>query len=95
MTTTPYAHATVSVGSTATAVVETGNQNAGVLIQNRGPVPVYIGGSSVTPDISSTGGVLLTPGDKVTVSTVGNVDGEVYAITSNGTAYVSWIEVEI
>lgn len=95
MATTSYAHATISVGATATALVETGLQNDGVLIQNRGPVPVYIGGSTVTADISSTGGLLLAPGDKVTVSTVGNVDGEIYAITSTGTAYVSWIEVTL
>lgn len=94
MVTTPYVHKTVQVTTTAVALVETGNQNDGVLIQNRGPGAVYIGGSTVTADSSTTGGILLAPGDKITVSTVGNLDGEVYAIAACETSYVSWIEVE-
>lgn len=92
--TNSYVNGTVAVSTTVAAIVETGNQNDGVLVQNRGPEPVYIGGSSVTADTSSTGGVLVAPGEKVTVSTVGNDDAELYGITAAGTTYVSWVVVE-
>lgn len=90
-----YHNGTVSVSTTATAITETYNQNQGVLLQNRGPVPVWVGGSTVTADNTSTGGYLLSPGDSVTVSVVANIDGEVYGVTLADTAYVAWLEVTI
>lgn len=65
--------------------------NAGIVVKNRGTVEVYLGGSSVTADDTSTGGLPVSPGEKVTVPTVGNVAAELHAVTAAGEALVSWI----
>ena len=88
-----YLNGTVAVSSIVTGILTIGSEADGVLVQNVGPYPVYIGGSGVTADTSSTGGVLLAPGDKVTLSTVASASTELYGVTAAGTAYVSWVAV--
>lgn len=88
-----YAHGTASISSMAAVLVTTGSENGGVVVSNRGPVSVYLGGSSVTADQASTGGLELVPGEKVTLSTVANVSADLYAVTASGTTAVSWIAV--
>lgn len=89
-----YQHGTVSVGTTATLITNSNMENDGLLVSNRGPVSVYLGGSGVTADQTSTGGMEIVPGEKVNLSTVGNVSANLYGITHAGTAVVSWIVVE-
>lgn len=88
-----YAHATASVTTTAAVLVTTGSENDGVVVSNRGPVSVYLGGASVTADQTATGGLELVAGEKATLSTAGNVAADLYAVTAAGTATVSWIAV--
>ncbi len=54
-----YSHATVSITATASQVFSANpSENDGVLVQNRGSVAVYLGGSTVTADDTGTGGLL-------------------------------------
>jgi hypothetical protein len=85
-----YPFGTLSVGTTAVFVEISPANVGGALIGNRGPEPVYLGGSTVTADESSTGGLLLEPGEKVSLST-STTYGDIYAITAEGTSIVTWI----
>lgn len=89
-----YQHGTLSVGTTATLITNSDLENDGLLVSNRGPVSVYLGGATVTADQTSTGGFEIAPGEKITVSTVGNLIADLYGITAAGTAVVSWLVVE-
>lgn len=93
MSASSYQNGTVSVGASATEIVETGDQNDGVLIQNRGPVSVYLGGSEVTASNGADGGILLAPGEQITVSTTGGTNHSLYGITAGSTAYVAFLQV--
>lgn len=86
-----YVHGTVSVSTTATEIVVGNEENDGLLVSNRGDVTVYLGGSGVTADDTSTGGVDVQPGEKVVLSTVGNDQAVLYGVTTAGTAIVSYI----
>lgn len=87
-----YPFGTVSVGTTATFIEISPGNVGGAVIGNRGPEAVYVGGSTVTADESSTGGLLLAPGEKVTLPTSTSY-GDIYAITAEGTSYVTWIGI--
>lgn len=93
-----YQSGTVSVTTTAAILVVTLNQNNWpTLVQNRGPVTVYLGGASVTADAASTGGFALAPGQYVPVPS-GNIGGtgtDLYAVTAAGTADVSYLAPNI
>jgi hypothetical protein len=85
-----YPFGSLSVGTTA-AFIEISPANVGgALIGNRGPESVFLGGSTVTADESSTGGMLIAPGEKVTLSTSTSF-GDIYAVTAEGTSIVTWI----
>ena len=86
-----YQHGTGSVTSTAAVLVTSPTENDGMLVSNRGPVSVYLGGSSVTADQSATGGLEVAAGEKVTLSTIGNLPVDLYAVTASGSAVVSWL----
>ena len=88
-----YLHGTVAATSTAAVLFTSPSENDGVAVKNSGPVAVYLGGSAVTADTASTGGLPLHPGECVTVSTVGNLNADLYAVTASGTAYVSYLYV--
>jgi hypothetical protein len=55
----PFINAVTSVGTTAVAIANPGAvpDNIGVLVQNLGSSTVYIGGSAVTANTASTGGL--------------------------------------
>lgn len=88
-----YPHATVSISTTATFLTTGGGENDGFLVHNRGPADVFLGGSSVTADETSAGGLPLAEGQTVTVPTVGNASLDLYGITAEGSAYVSVVNV--
>lgn len=89
-----YVHGTVSVGTTATDLFSSPtNESGGVLVKNSGPVAVFLGGSTVTAGTAATAGLLLNPGESVTVTSTGASSADLYAITATGTAYVSYLWV--
>lgn len=89
-----YANSTVEVTTTATQILwsPTGESD-GILVRNNGPFAVFLGGSTVTADESSTGGFQLTPGEKVTLSTTGSASDDLWGICAEGMSYVSYIFV--
>lgn len=89
-----FQHATVTVGTSATLIVSSPtNESDGMLVRNNGAAPVYLGGSGVTADVASTGGLLVSAGESVQLSTTGAVSGDLYGVTAAGTAYVTVIYV--
>jgi hypothetical protein len=88
----PYPFATVSVSTTATFLDVSPANVGGILIGNRGPEAIYIGGSTVTADETATGGLILPPGERAPLPTSTSW-GDVYAITAEGTSYVTWIGI--
>lgn len=88
-----YPHGTVTATTTAAFLVTAGAENDGIVIGNRGPADAFLGGSSVTADESSSAGLQLVPGEKVTLPTVGNQSADVYVVTAEGTAIVTWMEI--
>lgn len=88
-----YIHGTATATTTAAVLFTSPAHNDGVLLSNRGPSAVFFGGSTVTADQAGTGGMEVAPGEKVTISTVGNLAADLYAVTASGTAVVSWLTV--
>lgn len=91
-----YPAHTVAVTTTATLIHTIGADSANVLVQNKGPAPVYLGGSTVTADSTSTGGWLLGPGQSVTLPDLNPGSGStyvLYGITASDSAYVVWVAV--
>lgn len=90
----PYNHGTVNVGTSATLVGTFGPVVIAAVVQNRGPEPVYLGGSTVTADNASTGGLVVAPGESIQVPQIGGSFGrDLYAITSVGASDVSFLAV--
>lgn len=86
-----YNNGTVSVTTTPTLIATPVGGNDGVLIQNNGGVPVFLGGSEVTPDQTSTGGIALAAGVTLMVPTVGNQLAGLYGVVASGTANVAYL----
>lgn len=91
-----FSSGTVSVGTTAASIVTPGSP---VLVKNNGPEAVFLGGAStVTADVSATGGWVLEPGDVLLLPPFLPPNGwyasnALYGITASGTADVSWLLV--
>jgi hypothetical protein len=96
MTNVSYANGTAVVTTTRALLVNAPQENAGTVVQNRGPASVYVGGSSVTADQTSTGGVELEPGEKLTLPSVASSSftWDLYAVTADGTATVSFLAAQ-
>jgi len=63
---------------------------AALIVHNRGPVSVYIGGSAVTADETSTGGLEVVEGEKVGLpAKSGAGTADLYAITAAGSSTVT------
>lgn len=92
MVTSIYTNSTHEVTTTAAIIFE-GNLIAepSVVARNRGPETVFLGGPDVTSDTSINGGLPLYPGEKVTLSTPSNVNADLYAVTAQGSSFVSWV----
>lgn len=60
-----------------------------IVVKNEGPEVVYLGGSGVTADRTSTGGYSLAPGESVLLVNRESTEETRYAITAGGTSYVS------
>lgn len=86
-----YAHGTVSVTTTATLVCEPSGVNS-VLVQNNTgtAVTVYLGGSGVTAS-GATAGYVLTQNSSVLIPAVAGAQCALYAITSSGTASITYL----
>jgi hypothetical protein len=85
-----YLSGTATVATTRAVLVTTGS-SGGVLVQNNGATPVFLGGSAVTADATATGGVSVAAGASVTVPTVGGMKADLYAVVASGTAAVAWL----
>jgi hypothetical protein len=91
-----YPHATDHVTTAATFLFTMAPTLAHGVVKNRGPETVYIGGSTVTADETSTGGYPLEPGEQMTIPSCDSSNNSglnLYAITEQNSAYVSWIAV--
>lgn len=88
-----YKNGVISVGTIATLIATPGStpENSGVLIQNNGATPVYLGGSTVTAGTTSTGGLQVAAGATVNVPTTGSASEALYAIVASGTANVAFL----
>lgn len=87
-----YVHGTVSVGTTATLIAspEFVSAATGLLVKNESVDVVYLGGSTVTADTTSTGGLQLGPHETLMVPVAAGV-ADLYGVTSGGTSYVSYL----
>jgi hypothetical protein len=87
----PFINAVTSVGTTAVAIATPGAvpDNIGVLVQNLGSVTVYLGGSTVTADTTSTGGFQVAANAIVNVPVTGAAAETLYARTASSTANVA------
>jgi hypothetical protein len=63
--------------------------NIGVLVQNLGSTTVYIGGSTVTANTASTGGLQVAANAIVNVPVTGASSETLYAISASGTNNVA------
>ena len=88
-----YRHGTVTVGTTATLLVSS-SFPGGVLIQNNGTAPIFLGGPNVTANTAATGGIQVAAGATVTVPSVGGITADLYAVIATGTATVAWLAAE-
>lgn len=86
-----YLHGTVTVGTAATLLTTT-NTPGGLLLQNNGAAPVFVGGPTVTADTTATGGIQVAAGASITVPTIGGVIADLYAVIATGTAAVAWLK---
>lgn len=85
-----YAQGTSAITSTASVLVaeQAGND---IVVHNRGPVSVFLGGSTViaATDQQNAGGVEVHPGEKLTIPGTTPSSDSLYAVTASGTAYVA------
>jgi hypothetical protein len=84
----PFQTGQVSVGTTATLIVDVGQgvpDNDGVIVS--ASAACFVGGPSVTP----TTGFALAASTPVRIPTTGAASEPLYGITSSGTALVSYI----
>lgn len=88
-----YFHGSGTATTTAAVLLTSRLQNAGVVVSNAGPATAYLGGSTVTADQTSTGGLSLAAGDRVRVPTAGNINADLYVVTAADTAVLSWLSV--
>lgn len=93
-----YANGTVEVTTTATLIFNSPQQNSFIVVKNRGPETVYLGGlpnpeGTVTADETSTGGLPLEPGETVAVPTWAADTRDLFGITESDTAIVSWLSM--
>jgi hypothetical protein len=88
-----YKNGVVSVGTTATLITTPGStpENGGVLVQNLGTNPLFLGGSTVTAGTTSTGGLQVAANATVNVPTTGAATEALYGIVASGTANVAWL----
>jgi hypothetical protein len=91
----PYQNGVVSVGTTATLIATPSSAPDvdGILVQNLGSVAVYLGGSGVTANTASTGGLQLPASSTtpVLVPTTGASSEGLWGITASSTANVSFL----
>lgn len=88
-----YSHGVKTVSTTRTLLVSTGaGNNDGVLVQNQGSTPVYLGGPTVTADGTATGGLQVPAGATVTVPSIGGGTADLWAVMATGTAPVAWLQ---
>jgi hypothetical protein len=87
-----YLNGVATVGTAPTLVVSVTAENDGVLIQNQGATPIYLGGSGVTADSSATGGLQVAANSTQLVpSAGGRSTRDLYAVVASGTAKVAWL----
>lgn len=83
-----YANGLVSVGATATLVCTVPANPTGVLVSSS--AACFLGGSTVTAT-GATGGVPLAANTPTLVPTLGDAQCKLYAVTTSGTANVTYL----
>lgn len=86
-----YKNGTQTVSDTAAVLVTDVVYDGGMVIQNNGPVSIFLGESTVTADRSSTGGLEVEPGEKFLTPYPGAYLS-LYAVAESGaSASVTWL----
>ena len=84
-----YNQATTTVTTAPTLIALClGSGTGGILVQNNGSVPIFLGGSNVTSS-GATQGVSVAGSATLYVPTVGGTANTLYAVTNSSTASVS------
>lgn len=90
-----FGNVTTSIGTTAAVIAAVDPANSQGVIKNQGPATVFVGGSTVTADRASTGGLPLEPGEVLTLPSIPGNGGvtDLYGVTASDTAYVSAVYI--
>lgn len=86
-----YKHGTVTVPVTAVLLCTVNMPSNGVVVQNKGAVDVYLGGPTVTADVTATGGIKVVAGTTITIPSFGVAAQDLYAIAVSSTSAVGWL----
>ncbi len=87
-----YDHGVGTATTTASKLVTVQAANDGILVQNQGSVPVYVGGPTVTADQAATGGYQIAATSSATIPSVGGYQHDLYVIVASTTAKVAWLQ---
>lgn len=79
----------IEITTTASEITDATSTN--FAIRNQGPATVYLGDDTVTADQSGTGGYPLHAGESVQWISHKTVEETIYAVTAEGSAYLSVI----
>lgn len=87
-----YSNGIKTVTTTPQVIVSVGQSNGGILVQNQGSVPVYLGGPTVTADQSATGGVQIAANTTTLIPSLGGYGHNLWGVVASGTASVAWLQ---
>lgn len=80
---------TVSVASTATAILTGNAARAGYILHNAGEVNIYLGGNN---SVTTSNGTILSPGEKILADGGSAYNGAIWGIVSGGTCDLRFFE---
>lgn len=83
-----YTHGSVSVGTAATQIVAVQNTLSGILVQNNGASPVFVGGATVTTSGATQGVQVAANASLLVPGAPGDV---LYGVVASGTATVAFL----
>jgi hypothetical protein len=87
-----YDNGVATATTTAAKLVTVQAENDGVLVQNLGAVPIYLGGASVTADQTATGGFSVAASSSALIPSVGGYQHDLYVVVASTTAKVAWLQ---
>jgi hypothetical protein len=97
---TDYSHGSVEITTTATLIgpfpiggaTPDEPNGPGDWLKNTGPETVYLGAASVVADLTNGfGGLPLEPGEKLLLAANGTHQYDLWAITGEGVAYLTYL----